>query len=305
MLSPIITIFIVFFALFITIYFRSIYEINHFIDTKIDIKSDKIDKEYSFLFLTDLHEKEYGANNETLINYINSNNKDIIIGGDLIIFTKRNNKDNNYYTKNTIELINKLSLNNKIYYAYGNHELRLKYKQDDNEKIKYGYNEFYNTLIDNNVIVLDNKYIDINQNIRLYGYSLNNKYYKKRKNINIDYTEAVSNDIKNNIKDFDNTKYNICLLHNPDFAELLINYGFDMILSGHHHGGMVRLPIIGSIISPDFKLLPKYSKGVYYYKNKAIIVSGGLGEHTFKFRLNNICEACNITIKKDNGTNTV
>lgn len=305
MLSPIFTIFIVILCLFFTIFLRSFYELSHFNNTKITIGSNKITKKYSFLFITDLHEKEYGKNNKLLVDFLNNYNTDILIGGDLITFTKRCNKNNDFYTKNTIKLINQISKKHNIYYAFGNHELRLQYKKDDNDKLKIGYNEFYNQLINNNIKVLDNKYIDLDNNIRIYGYSLNNKYYKKKKRLNKDYQSQLLEDIDKNIPTLDKTKYNICLLHNPDFAELIIDYGVDMVLSGHHHGGMIRLPLIGSILSPDLKLLPKYSRGLYFYKNKPIIVSAGLGEHSIRFRLNNICELCSITINKENGTNTI
>ena len=305
MFSPIITIFIIIFTLFIIICFRSKYEKSHFNNIKLSFLSNKIDKNYSFVFLTDLHEKEYGHNNNTLINYVNNLNKDIIIGGDFITFTRRNNRSNVSYTKNTINLINNISKINNIYYAFGNHELRLKYKQDDNDSLKNAYNEFISTLDKNNIKLLDNSFIDLDNNIRLYGFTLKNKYYKKRKNLDIDYKDLVLKDINDIIGKLDNTKYNICLLHNPDYADMFIDHGFDMVLSGHHHGGLIRLPFVGSILSPDMRLLPKYSKGLYHYKNKILIVSGGLGEHTVKIRLNNKCELYTITIKRENGTNTI
>lgn len=296
--SPIITILILFFTLLITIYFVSKYECSHYKIIKKTINSNKILKKFSFIFITDLHDKLFKNNNEKLINDINNLSDNIFIGGDLITFTKRANKNNNYHIENAIDLINNISKDKNVYYAFGNHELRLKYKQIDNEKLKDGYNLFYNSLVDNNINILDNKYKDLESNIRLYGYSLHNRFYKKRISYQKNIKELILEDIEKSLDSLDNNKFNICLLHNPDFAEILIDYGFDMVLCGHHHGGIVRFPLIGSILSPDLKILPKYSKGIYTYHNKTIIVSAGLGEHTIKFRLNNICELYKITLSK-------
>lgn len=298
MFSTIFIILIIIIVLFFTIFLISKYERTHFKSIKLYIKNDKIDIDnYSFIFFSDLHEKSFGNNNKKLLNYIkNTNIKNIFIGGDLITFSKRNNNKNICYIDNTLSLINNLNKDYNIYYAFGNHELRLKYKQEDNENLKKSYHSLINFLYNNNIHILDNKFLDITNNIRLYGISVNNKYYKKKFKTN---KYSLNTDtIKEYIDDLDKNKYNICLLHNPDFAEKFIDFGFDMILSGHHHGGMIRLPFIGSLVSPDFKLLPKYSKGLYYYKNKPIIVNGGLGEHSFNIRLNNICELYNITISK-------
>ena len=76
----------------------------------------------------------------------------------------------------------------------------------------------------------------------------------------------------------------------------VIDYGFDLVLSGHNHGGLIKFPIIGSILSPDLVLFPKYNVGIYEYKNKHVIVSAGIGEHFIKIRVNNRPEICVINI---------
>ena len=84
--------------------------------------------------------------------------------------------------------------------------------------------------------------------------------------------------------------------HKPDYAEDLIDYGYDLVLSGHYHGGLINIPFIGAVISPDFKLFPKYSIGNYKYKDSNVIVSAGLGEHFLKIRVNNTPEIVVINI---------
>ena len=58
-----------------------------------------------------------------------------------------------------------------------------------------------------------------------------------------------------------------------------------MILSGHYHGGVMQLPGIGGVISPDFTLFPKYSGGIYREGAQTVVVSRGLGTHSVPVRL--------------------
>ena len=67
-------------------------------------------------------------------------------------------------------------------------------------------------------------------------------------------------------------------------------WGSDLILSGHLHGGCVRLPGIGGVITPQAFLFPKYSGEMTVEREQTIIVSKGLGTHTFNVRLfNQMC----------------
>ena len=81
--------------------------------------------------------------------------------------------------------------------------------------------------------------------------------------------------------------YRILLAHNPDYFSAYAQWGADLTLSGHLHGGMVRLPKIGGLISPNWTLFPKYDHGLYTIEEKKMIVSAGLGSHTIKLRINN------------------
>ena len=88
----------------------------------------------------------------------------------------------------------------------------------------------------------------------------------------------------------DSTNYQILLAHNPMYAETYLEWGADLILSGHLHGGIVRIPGLGGVVSPQFRLFPKYS-GEHTEKNgKSVVVSKGLGTHTIKIRFLNPAE---------------
>ena len=73
-------------------------------------------------------------------------------------------------------------------------------------------------------------------------------------------------------------------------------WGADLILSGHLHGGMVRIPGIGGVIGPDFVLFPKYSGEMRRVGDQTVIVSNGLGTHTIHIRLFNPAEVVVLSL---------
>lgn len=83
----------------------------------------------------------------------------------------------------------------------------------------------------------------------------------------------------------------VLLAHNPLFLEAYAGWGAMLVLSGHMHGGMVRLPKVGGLLSPERSFFPKYDKGRYTLGQTTMIVSGGLG----KFRMGNPPELRVIT----------
>ena len=83
------------------------------------------------------------------------------------------------------------------------------------------------------------------------------------------------------------TVYSVLLSHRPELFETYVACGVDLILSGHAHGGQIRLPIVGGIIAPDQGLFPKYDAGLFTDGNTNMIVSRGLGNSIIPIRFNN------------------
>ena len=92
--------------------------------------------------------------------------------------------------------------------------------------------------------------------------------------------------------------YKVLLAHNPAYVDAYKEWGADMILCGHLHGGIVRVPGIGCIITPQFFLFPKYSGELTQEGNQTIVVSRGLGTHTVNLRLFNTAEVISLKLKK-------
>ena len=84
--------------------------------------------------------------------------------------------------------------------------------------------------------------------------------------------------------------YTILLAHNPEYFKAYASWGADLTLSGHVHGGVARLPFLGGVISPSFRLFPKYDGGRKTGYGKEIIISRGLGVHTIPIRFLNPAE---------------
>ena len=91
-------------------------------------------------------------------------------------------------------------------------------------------------------------------------------------------------------------EYTIMMAHNPEYGEEYFEYGADLFLSGHLHGGIIRLPYIGGVASPSFRLFPVFSGGLYACRDQYGYVSCGLGTHTVPVRLNNPGEVTCITV---------
>ena len=73
----------------------------------------------------------------------------------------------------------------------------------------------------------------------------------------------------------------ILLAHNPLLLDTYAAWGADLVLCGHVHGGLIRLPLAGGLLSPERKFFPKYDKGLYEKAGTKMYVSGGIGKPRF------------------------
>lgn len=90
---------------------------------------------------------------------------------------------------------------------------------------------------------------------------------------------------------YNGDKYNILLSHRPELFDTYVEKKIDLILTGHAHGGQIRIPFIGGIVAPNQGLFPKCTSGVIE-KNKTTMV----GNSIIPFRINNRPELVVITL---------
>ena len=294
--------FMILFSLYIIIYLWSFIERKRLKINKFDIKNEKNNQKFKLVFITDFHNKKFDK--RVLSKIFDLNPDYIVLGGDFINFSIIQSLKNKVEYKNALNFFlelkkefdirkNKKGNNLKdIFFGLGNHELRLKEHIVDNSYLNDVFDEFINCLKECEFKILDDCTFDLCDRLTISGLNLYNGYYgKKNKNTHID--EKL---IDSKFNDIDLNKFNIMVFHKPDFCEDFIDYGFDLVLSGHNHGGLIVFPIIGPVFSPDFDLFPKYCIGLYKYKNGQVVVSSGFGEHFIKLRINNIPEICVLNI---------
>ena len=244
---------------------------------KYDIKNKKIDKNIKLMFLSDLHNRNIV--NEIIITIKKENPDIIIMGGDMI--NQSNDEMDNFF-----DLCKKVN-NRKVYYVPGNHEEML----DDADKYDY-----MNKVSKYSVEIIYNDKVNITKNIILYGFNSELDTYKKFRRHGIE-----TKDITDKLGVFDKNKFNILIAHNPLEFDSYIDTNSDIVLSGHVHGGLVVLPLLGGLFSPDYTLFPKYYKGIYEKNNTKMIVSRGLGlSKRIPIRINNRPEITIINLIKNN-----
>lgn len=293
------------------------------------VKSNKFQKDSKLTFVTvaDLHSKDFGDKNSPLIHAIKEETPDgILIPGDLIIGKKKED------CTVALNLLSELTQIAPVFYSLGNHEQRMKsylyneitgeYDTDlsiysephnsssANQRAKSKYEQYKELIEQTGARVLDNEMttMDIKgEKINFIGLSISLDYFEKfnhqlmkKEEVSLLLEKGLESAKKEGALELtkDDTAFKILLAHNPVHMEAYASWGADLTVSGHLHGGIIRIPFLGGIITPQVKLLPEYSAGLYKVKGKAAVVSRGLGEHTVNVRVCNPPELSVIHITR-------
>lgn len=253
--------------------------------TSYEISSDKIPisfSGYKILQISDLHNKNFG---NQLFEKICLKNPDIIVmTGDMV-------SANSLDFSNFLNFAKRIAEKYTVYYIKGNHEGTLSKKD---------YAVIEDALALYGITILDNQKVSLqsgNDKINLYGMWCNQRYYSRA---DADKSYVVKKETVTKLLGKCNAdEYNILLMHTPNYFEEYEKWGADLVLAGHIHGGLIRLPLARGLFSPDRKLFPKYSYGKYKINNSEMIVNSGLSRGTTGFRLFNKPEIVTITLKSE------
>lgn len=252
-------------------------ELRDFRVTKYRIYSHKLNGikgKKKIVFLSDLHNRMYGEENERLLESIRNQHPDLIlIGGDMLV-----RKDGNSYDK-TVHFLAKLPGICPVYCANGNHEQKLKELPD---KYEQSYEEYKKALTASGIHMLENASETVKLDevpVKLSSLEIPLGAYAR-----FGKKELSLKEITDRIGEHGDD-YQILLAHHPGYMKEYLAYGADLILGGHYHGCVVQLPGIGGVISPNFTLFPKYSGGIYPEGEQTAVVSRGLGTHSVPLRL--------------------
>ncbi len=233
--------------------------------------------------LSDLHNKRYGRYNVGLVRMIEQENPDIVVmTGDMISHGAPNVED---FIGMTVMLCRKYP----VYYVNGNHE----YSDMDSRAFK----ETAELMRKAGAVCLDNACVILKRGegrIRLYGLCYPARFYRGVRQYKFSWTKFTLEDMLRYCGD-PPEDFSVLLAHNPLDFDVHAEWGADISFGGHIHGGFIRLPVVGGIISPELKLFPKYKEGVYKKKNgSTLVVSRGLG----RIRFFNPPELVSVTLRK-------
>lgn len=258
---------------------------NRFVTVRQEFALPGLTKECRFVLISDLHNKVYGNRNDKVIDAIHRIDPDfIILAGDLV--TSRVKED----MTPGIDLMNALGQKYKIYYGLGNHESKI---QKDTEHFGDQFDRLMKAVASPNMRVLQNESVDLPQyNIRVTGLDLDLEYFAHFR-----IRKMQENYLRDTLPEYDRTKCNILIAHNPDYFEDYARWGAQLVLSGHVHGGIMRLPLLGGVIAPSYKIFPKYDGGVFRSGASVMLLGRGLGSHTLPFRFFNPAELYEVILK--------
>lgn len=230
------------------------------------------------VMLADLHGSSFGPGNRRLIQKIQRESPDIIcMAGDL---TVKNGKG----TDSCLALCKELLKMCPVYYAPGNHEIRME-----------SYEHFIRELKKAGVVWLDNAHHDLvirSRRIRVYGLNLEEElYHKFWKKMEFD-----SDRMEQYLGAAGKECFNLLLAHNPEYFKEYQEWGADLVLSGHVHGGIARLPLLGGVIAPSLQLFPAYDAGLFQRGKSQMVLTRGLGTHHIRLRFFNTPEVSVINL---------
>lgn len=227
---------------------------------------------YTIAQVSDLHNTEFGHSNQKLLDQLREANPNIIVlTGDLI---------DSHKTDTTIALsfARQASAIAPTYYITGNHEAWL----------GEGLDPFLTQLAATGVTILRDQATTLHHqgaSITLAG---------------LDDPDAASQPTAQRLQPLVNPQdYEILLAHRPEDIQLYASAGADLVLSGHAHGGQIRLPFLGGLVAPGQGLFPAYDAGTYQEGKTTLVVSRGLGNSLVPLRINNRPELVVITLGKD------
>lgn len=275
-------------GILIPVYIYSRWERNQLKTEYYRIYSGKIKKKCRFVFLSDLHEKEFGEGNALLLQRIQELKPDfILIGGDFPISHSSEDTDIRDEAEKGISLLDSLKRQYKVYYSFGNHEEKLLSKKEEKGQVS----AFKKAL--EGVVLVDGRGIFLSEGLFLAGFPLDISYYQplffKEKKPLEDAVKEKWRKAFSGEKRADSSAFRIVLLHSPFYKEEALSLGEDLLLCGHFHGGAIGIPFF-ALMTPQYRFFVREPRGLFRKGQQYYFISRGLGTHTINLRLNNFPE---------------
>ncbi|MCK1975893.1 metallophosphoesterase [Jeotgalicoccus huakuii] len=259
-------------------------EDKHIITTKYQYKNKNIPSAfdgYRIIQVSDYHNAFFGRSASNLLRAIKKANPDVIfITGDVI-------DRRTPFLKRSKTFIEKVTNIQDAYYVTGNHEA-------DYTK----FHKLYEIIGNSDVVNVTKKAVELEhrgEKINLTGVS-DVWFFGDEENI-MTYRN-FSNEIKKNVNNLPHN-FTILLAHRPELLSIYSKNPVDLVFCGHAHGGQIRLPIVKGLYAPHQGVNPKYTEGLYEKDGTTMVVSRGLGNSRFPFRVFNHPELVVVELKKE------
>lgn len=229
--------------------------------------------------VSDLHDAEFGDGNAKLLAMLAKCEPDIIVmTGDLIDANRTDIDLTLRFAEGAVDIA-------PVYYVTGNHEGAV-----------MEYWILREGMAASGVNILSDRACRLTRGgdtLLLAG--LDDPNFATREEISEGFPAMIQNKLAR-LTDMSD-EYTVLLAHRPEYIDSYAAGGADLVLSGHAHGGQIRLPFIGGLAAPGQGLFPKYDAGLYTVGGSDMIVSRGLGNSLFPLRVNNRPEIVMITLE--------
>ncbi len=254
---------------------------------------------YTLALITDLHSKEFGPDNIELLNAVEDAAPDaVLIDGDTLKGSDKADTGQVF-----LALCKKLSAKYPVYMVYGNHEQR----RYDLSNIEFTY-QCAVEAAGARVIAGEKVPLTIGEDsINLYGLNLPYLFYMPAKGQSLLRSffptpeRYFKEDIQKVLGAPEQGRFTILLTHNPGKFAAYAAWGADLVLAGHEHGGIIRLPLYGGLLTRFASTtdMVRYDAGLFEKGDSRMIVGRGLGGATVPYRIFNQPELAVITLKAE------
>jgi len=234
---------------------------------RYEIPAKSLKKPLRIVLLADHHSSPYGEKQAKLLDEIHAANPDLILlAGDMV-------DDERPYAQ-TAHLYAGLC-DYPVYYVIGNHECR----RADMTAMKALAEQYGITVLTDEIVSLEISGVPL----LLGGIDDLEKTWHRDPTF---HHGAVMERIFAPVKTA--SGYRILIAHKPELIKAYARYGFDLVVSGHAHGGQVRIPgLLNGLFAPGQGLFPRWAGGIYRHRATTHVVSRGLSKTVFPPRIFN------------------
>lgn len=262
------------------------WELTRFGVTKYEITSGKLRAAHQVAVLADLHGFSYGEKNVRLLSAVRELKPEaIFIVGDMIVSKNLDTYDS------ALETLRGLLEIAPVYYSFGNHETKA---SRSGQVVSWDFAQFRRCAKAMGAQILTNRSCRARlkrEVVRISGLEIPLACFQRGR-----AAPFHKEEIQKLLGDAATKELQILLAHNPAYGDAYAAWGADVALCGHNHGGLVRIPGLGGLLSPQMAIFPKYGEGLHRVGNRCVVTSRGLGTHTLHIRVFNRAELISITL---------